>query len=829
MIESPFSQVGHALLARGYAPIPIMPNDKKPGMMVGDDWRMFKGWNEFCLKRPTTFQVTQWAKWPGAGVGVALGMGLICVDIDQEEIVGPLLEILPASPAQKKGRKGISLFYRGDTEKIRSRNFRTPDRVGLADLLAEGKQTVLPPSVHPDTGEPYYWWSDETLMDLALGDLPELPDDIGEQIGEVLKAFGYDPDHERAEITPVGDGQDASPSQTTDFFRRLNEDALANIAAWAPKLALPKGRFMGRVYRAVAPWRGSGSGRPISRRSANLSISPGGIEDFGTGERFTALNVVMKALEISDAERDAAVQWLGEHLGYNFSVSIPLVNGPKTQARLAGQVEPTRSTAPAAVKESLTATSDVATNRVEIEATNWSPPVAPKRNNLLPGYVAPVPAAAPAEPAGEPVDDEPLDAEAEETAPSMAELEALCHPPGLVGEIMDWIVGSSSSPSRPLALGPALTFVGTLAGRHHSGPTDLRTNLYVVALAPSGYGKDHARKCIQTLAHEAGLSRYIGPEGYLSESAIRKTIENTPACVSLMDEFGGFIAKIMDRRAGTHQSGMRTMLMKLFTSSNGEYSGEASAAEAASKIQNPCLSVYGASTPHDFWPSMSGKGIADGFLPRWLCLTITGEPVEDVVPTAPREPPDRIKEWCRAIVTIGRGNIPDSSATRVKPHEAAWGPGAEDAFRRHRNAFKARGAKCVPELASLWTRSMEIALRLAHIVAIGVNPERPVLTLELIEWATALTELSTRHCIVEVRDRLASTEKQAEYLMVRRLIKEAGSAGLSFTRLKQQINGLFDLARLDAITKQLQESKQIEMRVAAGPSGGRPGARWYAR
>ncbi|MEY9138350.1 hypothetical protein ACVIWV_005780 [Bradyrhizobium diazoefficiens] len=89
-------------------------------------------------------------------------------------------------------------------------------------------------------------------------------------------------------------------------------------------------------------------------------------------------------------------------------------------------------------------------------------------------------------------------------------------------------------------------------------------------------------------------------------------------------------------------------------------------------------------------------------------------------------------------------------------------------------------------------------------------------------------ELSTRHCIVEVSDRLALNDKQAEYLKVRRWIKEAGSDGVTSSTLKKMVNGEFDLRRLNDITQQLLESKQIEQRFASTKTGGRPSHRWFA-
>ena len=68
-------------------------------------------------------------------------------------------------------------------------------------------------------------------------------------------------------------------------------------------------------------------------------------------------------------------------------------------------------------------------------------------------------------------------------------LAALTNPGGLVGELVDWIVSSSSRPSRELALSAVIPFIGALLGRRFASPTDLRTNFYVVALADSATAK----------------------------------------------------------------------------------------------------------------------------------------------------------------------------------------------------------------------------------------------------------------------------------------------------------------------------------------------------
>lgn len=313
-MRSPFATTAPMLIARGYAPLPIAPGSKAPGTYwLRDGWRPMRGWDTWCKKPPPPNVVQGWSKWPNAGAGVACGMGLICIDIDAEECMSALLAILPPSNVQKKGRKGVSLFYRGNTDKIRSRNFRTPEKVGLVDLLSEGKQTVLPPSIHPDTGEPYYWLTEETLLNTWPEDLTELPDDIAEQIGEVLKAFGYEPDRERecgrtVERATTPGRTSAGAPDVAALFREVNDLALANLAVWVPKLGLQRCYHSGGGFKAVAEWRASGSGRPLARRNPNLSFMPNGVRDFGDGNGYSPIDVVMAARRLSASE---ALDWLG--------------------------------------------------------------------------------------------------------------------------------------------------------------------------------------------------------------------------------------------------------------------------------------------------------------------------------------------------------------------------------------------------------------------------------------------------------------------------------------------------------------------------------------
>lgn len=109
----------------------------------------------------------------------------------------------------------------------------------------------------------------------------------------------------------------------------------------------------------------------------------------------------------------------------------------------------------------------------------------------------------------------------EDRTAGLTRLSDLTDPGGVVSDIVDWIVSSSSRPSRELALSATIPFVGALIGSRFASATDLRTNFYTVALAGSGYGKDHARTQLKRL--EGGIDKdQPCPFALFSKDAVRQ-------------------------------------------------------------------------------------------------------------------------------------------------------------------------------------------------------------------------------------------------------------------------------------------------------------------
>jgi hypothetical protein len=101
---------------------------------------------------------------------------------------------------------------------------------------------------------------------------------------------------------------------------------------------------------------------------------------------------------------------------------------------------------------------------------------------------------------------EELDGEAVDAEDALESLAS--EQPGLLGEIIDWICASARYPNPILAVGAAITVLGTLMGRRIRGPTKSATHLYVIGLAPTGAGKQHILDCARLLMREARASHF---------------------------------------------------------------------------------------------------------------------------------------------------------------------------------------------------------------------------------------------------------------------------------------------------------------------------------
>src|SRR5262249_7701400 len=192
----------------GFFPLLIGPGSKAPHRFVPstNTFELFTGWQ----KRPTPLATPQ----PGAGIGLRCGGGIVALDYDDEEAALRVSEAMGDSHVNKAGRAGGTAFFRADFP-VNSENFGNDDGELMLQVLSDGRQTVIPPSIHPDTGRPYRWTNGASLYDTPPDRLPALPRDYRERI----IALGYQAGgKKKPQLAPDGASQTAQSAYDGDPF-----------------------------------------------------------------------------------------------------------------------------------------------------------------------------------------------------------------------------------------------------------------------------------------------------------------------------------------------------------------------------------------------------------------------------------------------------------------------------------------------------------------------------------------------------------------------------------------------------------------------------------
>lgn len=156
--------------AERYSIISIEPGSKKPSSSIAK-------WSGYNNNLPSEETRREWlARYGSHGIGLLLGMEvepgwrIAAVDVDDDRLVKVTQVILGETPCAKRGSVGISYMVRAESS-VKSTQLQDHEGQGKIDILSTGKMTVLPPTLHKDTAEPYQWIG-KPLLECAYSELP---------------------------------------------------------------------------------------------------------------------------------------------------------------------------------------------------------------------------------------------------------------------------------------------------------------------------------------------------------------------------------------------------------------------------------------------------------------------------------------------------------------------------------------------------------------------------------------------------------------------------------------------------------------------------------
>ncbi len=364
-------------------------------------------------------------------------------------------------------------------------------------------------------------------------------------------------------------------------------------------------------------------------------------------------------------------------------------------------------------------------------------------------------------------------------------------PDGLVGELTDYMLSTARRPQPLLSLGASLCAIGALMGRQYRTQSNLRSNLYVVGIADSGSGKNHAREIINETFFEAGLAHHLGGNKIASGAGLLTALHRQPAILFQIDEFGMFLSAAADRkRSPRHITEILDNMTELYTAAGGIFLGAEYANRDGSNerrdINQPCLCVYGTTTPLHFWGALQGANVVDGSLARFLILPSDEDYPDENIAVGIRQAPPSLIEGLQRIASGGghsKGNLVGKTADQNTAVTPVMVPMTEDARARFQHLSLALTdelrAAAGTAFTAILARIGENALKLALIVAVGRDPDRPEIDITATDWAIGFVRHYAQRTMEAVERHVADTETEAHLKRLKEIVRAAGARGIT--------------------------------------------------
>lgn len=381
--------------------------------------------------------------------------------------------------------------------------------------------------------------------------------------------------------------------------------------------------------------------------------------------------------------------------------------------------------------------------------------------------------------------------------------EHLLDAPGLIGEVMKYILDTSMFPQPVLALAAAISFVGMLMGHRVKTDSNLRSNVYILSMAPSGAGKDHARQCIDEMLTACGLRNLlIGTPK--SDSAVYKAMKrNKGRALMMTDEIGRFFKTVTSQKAGSYQQAITTAMLGMYNAAGRDYTGDEYANNAdqggRADISQPCLCIYGTSVKESVFQAFTSQETNDGFLARWLLFETERYDI-DVLDKYFGEPPEslitQILAWEQHPTNANpQGNLQELD---IVPTVVPFTDDAKEMITRYRRECRVKADKVRKSSQlgdALWNRAAEHA---AKFSLIGHRHGQPIDVTEM-KWGIELANNRVEYMIGAIGDNISDNQQEAMLKKVFAIIKKEGAKGITKSTLTTKTQGLKRVERNELI------------------------------
>ena len=388
--------------------------------------------------------------------------------------------------------------------------------------------------------------------------------------------------------------------------------------------------------------------------------------------------------------------------------------------------------------------------------------------------------------------------------------ERLFNVPGFVERVMDFTLANAPYPNVGLAFCGAMALQSFLAGRKVCTTGDLRTNIYLLALAGSGTGKEFPRKVNSQVLFQVGMSASLGDK-FASGEGIQDALVRTGCMLFQNDEMDGVLRQINLDRENSRES-IPNILLTLYTSAGDVYPIRVKANQKdAIHVDQPHLTLFGTATPQYFYESLSRRMLTNGFFAR-LNIIDVGKRGKGQNPGSARELPSEILDIAKwwADYVPGDGNFLKLHPKPAMVPFTQEARAAIDELRLRTEAEYDIADEAGDEVSrAAWSRTCEHAKKLGLIYACSENHEQPEIGLKAVDWATEFAMHQTRRQLYLASIHVAENPFHAECLKFKKRLSEQPDQTMARRELMRALKN--KAADFDQIVLTLLQQGDIEL------------------
>lgn len=368
-------------------------------------------------------------------------------------------------------------------------------------------------------------------------------------------------------------------------------------------------------------------------------------------------------------------------------------------------------------------------------------------------------------------------------------------PPGLVGEVCEYVFSSAIRPVTEVALAAAIALCAGIGGRSYNiSGTGL--NQYIILLAETGRGKEGAPTGIDSLIAAVRQTipmadQFLGPAAFASGQALVKVLDTRQCFVSVLGEFGLTLQQICDPQAPGPLLMLRRVLLDIYAKSGFSKVLRSSVYSDSEKntktIFSPNVTILGDSTPGRFYNGIDLSHIAEGLIPRFSIIEYKGKRPK-ANKKAFHQPSDELVSKLGQFITVAVTTAQNNTVcpVRMEPEALAILDNLNDEADRRINTD---GGDVEAEL---WNRAHLKGLKLAGLIAAGCNPHAPVINAEIATWSVTFVRREIAGVMERFQAGDVGTGEGKQEAEVRRMFKHFQTLPPDKRKLHRCPEGLLD-------------------------------------